>query len=165
MSEEFLLQLLGVLAGGIGLVTFVIRRNQRLVDELITTKTQILQEQVTELTEKLKKTTEDLENLIKRADQLRTDLDTEKTFREKETSRATRAEYLEAAARKELERKQIEVDTLKSVFRILNVTVPEGTVQVTIVRTPEQQVSTRELTESALKVVKELNGHAEQSNQ
>lgn len=169
MSETALLQLLTMIGAGIALITamfkgssFIItnleRRNQKLADELITAKTEAFSERISTLTIKLTKAEEDLAELKTRADKLREDLDYEKKAREAETKRATHAEYIAAAARKELERKQIEVDTLKSVLKMLDVSVPEGTVQITVVRTPLQESSTDELTDSAKKIVEDLHG-------
>lgn len=169
MSEQLLLELFGVLSAGILLlgtiwkgssliITNLENRTQRLTDELIVAKTKALQEKVDNLTTKLNKTTEDLAALKEQADQLRRDLDAEKAARLSESKRAARAEYLEANARRELEKAQIEVETLKSVLKMLSVTVPEGTVQINVVRSPEQQISTDELTETVKKVAEQING-------
>lgn len=171
MSEEVALQLLiliGSIIGVIGaiwkgstlLISNLEKRNQRLTDELITAKTQSLKEEVHNLTTKLNQATEQVNtlsnqvsDLIKRADQLRLDLDAEKAARLAESKRAARAEYLEAAARKELEKKQVEVDTLRSILSMLSVSLPEGTVSVNVIRDGTQQSSTDDLTEAAEKVM------------
>lgn len=176
MSEQLALQLIILLGGVVTLLvtvwkgsTLLIsnleRRNQRLTDELITAKTSALRTEVDNLTTKLTLASEKVENLttqvtelIKRADQLRADLDAEKAAREAETKRASRAEYLEANTRKELEKKQIEVNVLREILHVLSVTVPEGALTINIVRGEEQHVSTDEITDVAKKVADELNG-------
>lgn len=167
MSEELLLQLFGVLGGAITaivtiwkgssiIISNLEKRNQKLTDELITAKTQALKETVDNLTTKLNKATEDLEELKLRADQLRLDLDAEKEARLAESKRAARAEYLEAQARRELEKKQIEADVLRSVLQVLSVSVPEDAIRINIVRSSEHQLTTEELTEAANQVAAQL---------
>jgi hypothetical protein len=167
MSDQTVIQFILMIVAGITLIgtmwkgtIFLFanqeKRAQKLTDELITAKTVALMSKIELLTTKLDRAAADLASLKIMADQLRVDLDSEKTLRDKETTRATRAELLEMASRKELERRQIEVETLKSVLKMLAVSIPEGSVQINIIRTPEQRLTTDELTESAKKVVDEL---------
>lgn len=175
VSEQVALQLLVLIGSVIGLLTIIWRgslllisrlekRADSLTDELIEAKTKALKEEVESLTTKLEQATEKVNTLtaqvtelIKRADQLRADLDAEKDAREKESKRAARAEYLEAGARKELEKKQIEVNVLREILQMLSVSVPEGALTINIIRDASQQNSTDELTDVAKKVAEGLN--------
>ena len=151
------------------------QRNADLASELMQSKTESMANDLKAVRADLEATNlrlaganVSLENLRTVTQQLRSDLDAETVLRKAQTARAIRAEQRAAQVEehrntlmRDLELKQVVIDTLMAVFARLNVSVPPEHITVTIGHKDTNGVSTDEITavaENAVKALAESEG-------
>lgn len=155
LNEEILTQFVAVIAGALSLgtaffgflrlggflITNMDKRNQRLSELLIEAKTSGLKSEVEALTIKLGQAEKDVTKLQDDAKRQGEMLQNEIAMRHQEAKRAVAAETREEALQKELNKLNIIIETLKSLFAQLNITVPEDGVTVVIGKQDEKTIT------------------------